>query len=79
MLKYWYIERGLLIYGLALWFIRESSYSALFIATFLAFFRLKVILWWEKYKDNSSTLKDDSLSELYSPTQSMSVVRFALC
>ena len=27
----------------------------------------------EKYKDSSSTLKDDSLSELYSPTQSMSL------
>ena len=33
----------------------------------------KVISWWEKYKDSSSTLKDDSLSELYSPTQSMSL------
>ena len=44
---------------------------ALTVATFSAFFPLKVILWWEKYKDSSSTLKDDSLSELYSPTQSM--------
>ena len=31
------------------------------------------ILWWEKFKDCSSTLKDDSLSKLYSPTQSMSL------
>ena len=46
---------------------------ALIIATFSAFFPLKVILWWEKYKDSSSTLKNDSLSELYSPTQSMSL------
>ena len=46
---------------------------ALIIATFSAFFPLKVILWWEKYKDSSSTLKDDSLSELYSPVQSMSL------
>ena len=46
---------------------------ALIIATFSAFFPLKVILWWEKYKDSSSTLKDDSLSELYSPAQSMSL------
>ena len=38
---------------------------ALIIATFSAFFPLKVILGWEKYKDSSSTLKDDSLSELY--------------
>ena len=44
---------------------------ALIIATFSAFFPLKVILWWEKYKDSSSTLKDNSLSELCSPTQSM--------
>ena len=43
---------------------------ALIIAAFSVFFPLKVILWWEKYKDSSSTLKDDSLSELYSPTQS---------
>ena len=43
---------------------------ALIIATFSDFFLLKVIVWWEKYKDTSSTLKDDSLSELYSPTQS---------
>ena len=43
---------------------------ALIIATFSAYFPLKVILWWEKYKDSSSTLKEDSLSELYSPTQS---------
>ena len=46
---------------------------ALIIATFSAFFPLKVILWWEKYKDSSSTLKDESLSELYSPAQSMSL------
>ena len=39
--------------------------------TFSAFLTLKVILWWEEYKDSSSTLKDDSLSELYSPTQPM--------
>ena len=43
---------------------------ALIIAAFSVFFPLKVILWWEKYKDSSSILKDDSLSELYSPTQS---------
>ena len=46
---------------------------ALIIATFSAFFPLKVILWWEKYKDSSSILKDDSLSKLYCPTQSMSL------
>ena len=45
----------------------------LIIATFSAFFSLKVTLWWEKYKDSLSTLKDDSSSELYSPTQSMSL------
>ena len=55
-----------------------ESYSklpmcALIIATFSAFFPLKVILWWEKYKESLSTLKDDSLSELYSPTKSMSL------
>ena len=44
---------------------------ALIIATFSAFLPLKVILWWEKYKKSSSTLKEASLSELYSPTQSM--------
>ena len=38
-----------------------------------AFSHLKVILWWEKYKDISSTLKDDSLSKLYSTTQSTSL------
>ena len=45
---------------------------ALIVATFSAFFPLKVILRWEKYEDSSSTLKDDSLSEFYSTTQSMS-------
>ena len=44
---------------------------ALIIETFSAFFPLKVNLWWEKYEDSPSTLKDDSLSELYSLTQSM--------
>ena len=34
----------------------------LIIATFSAFFPLKVILWWEKYKDSSSTLTDDSFA-----------------
>ena len=47
---------------------------ALIIMTFSAFFPLKVLLWWEtEYKNSPSTLKDDSLSELYSPTQSMSL------
>ena len=46
---------------------------ALITATLSAFFPLKVILWWKKYKDSSPTLKDDSLSELYSPSQSMSL------
>ena len=49
----------------------NMAMCALTIATFSAFFPLRVILWWEKYKDSSSTLKDDSLSELCSPTQSM--------
>ena len=30
-------------------------------------------MWWEKYNDGSLTLKDFSLSELYSPTQSISL------
>ena len=55
-----------------------ESYSnmpmcALIIETFSAFFPLKVNLWWEKWEDSPSTLKDDSLSELYSLTQSMSL------
>ena len=36
-------------------------------------FNLKVNLRWEKCEDSPSTLKDDSLSELYSPTQSMAL------
>ena len=55
-----------------------ESYStmpmcALIIETFSAFFPLKVNLWWEKWEDSPSTLKYDSLSELYSLTQSMSL------
>ena len=51
---------------------------ALIIATFSAFIPLKVILWWEKYKDySSSTLTDDSFAYRsywgYSPAKSMSL------
>ena len=63
-----------------------ESYSnrpmcALIIETFSAFFPLKVNLWWEKWEDSPSTLKDDSLSELYSrsaPVQSFHSLPFSL-
>ena len=43
---------------------------ALLNATFSAFFLLQVILWWERYNDNSFTVKDDSLAALYNqPSQ----------
>ena len=45
--------------------------GALIFASFSPFFPLKVILWLKNYKDSSSNVKDDSLSELYSPNQSM--------
>ena len=37
-----------------------------------SFFPFEGDLGWEKYNDSLFTLKDDSLSELYRPTQSMS-------
>ena len=56
-----------------LWIVQQLPMCALIIATFSAFFPLKVILWWEKYEDSSSTLKDDSFSVLHCPTQSVSL------